>query len=126
MDSKLSTTHLDGTGIVVVSVEGDLDLSSGQPLEEAAAAALDASCSLLLDLSKCSFIDSIGARSLLHAARRLHEIGEEMAIVSTPESPVRKVLSLSGIAVVLAIFDTREEAAAVLASERVRGRRAAE
>jgi anti-anti-sigma factor len=120
MDFKLNTAALDGTDIVVASVEGEIDLSSGQPLAQAAGAALDARSGLLLDLSECSFIDSIGLRSLLHAQRLLDEIGEAMAIVSPPESPVRRMLTLSGIEVSVAILDTREEAAAVLANERAR------
>jgi hypothetical protein len=41
-----------------------------------------------------------------------------MVIVSDPESPVRRMLSVSGIDVSVAIFATREEALAVLLGER--------
>jgi anti-anti-sigma factor len=120
MEFKVSTEALEGTGILVASVEGDIDLSNGRPLAKAAGAAIDARSSLLLDLSQCSVIDSIGLRSLLHAGRLLDEIGEAMAIVSDPESPVRRMLSVSGVDVDVAIVATPEEALAVLARERVR------
>lgn len=118
---KVRTTSLDGTGVMVVSVEGDLDIANAQPLTRVTQVAVEAGCALLLDLSECSFIDLPGLRSVLRAHLALREIGEPMAVV-TGRSAVRSRLSATGIDLSVRVFTTPEEALACLATERVRVR----
>jgi anti-sigma B factor antagonist len=114
MDFKVSTTAVDGTGLVVVSVAGELDIATAERLAGPTEVAVEAECGLLLDLSECSFIDSSGLRSVLHAYRELGEIGEAMVVVAGRNSPVRKMLSLTGIDLSVRIFATRGDAIAWL------------
>jgi anti-sigma B factor antagonist len=117
MDFKVSTTAVDGTGVLVVSVAGELDIATAERLAEPTEVAVEAECGLLLDLSECSFIDSSGLRSVLHAHRELREIGETMVVVTGRNSPVRKMLSLTGIDLSVRIFATRGDAIAWLDTE---------
>lgn len=119
MDFKVSTAAFDGTDILVVSVEGELDLGTAKQLAAPTEVAVNADCALLLDLSACSFIDSTGLRTVLHAYRALGESGDAMVVVTGRDSPVKKLLSLSGIELVVRVFTTRRNAIAWLASERV-------
>jgi anti-sigma B factor antagonist len=119
MDLKVSSAALDGTGILVVSVEGELDLATAEQLQAPTEVARDADCALLLDLSACSFIDSTGLRTVLQAYRALGAGGDELVVVTGRDSPVQKMLSLTGIDLSIRVFATREEAVAWLGSERV-------
>ena len=109
MDFKVNTAAVDGAGVLVVSVEGDLDIATADRLDQPAEAAVNAGCALVLDLSQCSFIDSTGLRSVLQAHRALAGVGEPMALVAG-RSQVRKMLSLTAIDLSVRVFSTRGEA----------------
>jgi anti-sigma B factor antagonist len=108
MEFKVSTAAVDGTGLLVVSVEGDLDIATADQLAQPAEVAVNAGCALILDLSRCSFIDSAGLRSVLQAHHALAEVGEPMAIVA--RSQVRKMLSLTAVDLRVRVFSTSREA----------------
>lgn len=118
MDLKVSTAALDGTGILVVSVEGELDLATAERLEAPTEVARDADCALLLDLSQCSFIDSTGLRTVLQGCQALGSCGDELVVVTGRDSPVQKMLSLTGIDLSVRVFRTQGEAVAWLETDR--------
>ena len=117
MDFKVSTAAPDATGALVVSVEGELDISTAEHLAEPAGVAIESGRAVLLDLSECSFIDSSGLREVLHAYRRLDEIGRPMVVVTGRDSAVQKMLSVAGLDLSVRVFATPEEAFAWLGSE---------
>jgi anti-anti-sigma factor len=98
---------------LLVSVEGELDVSTAEQLAVPAEVATRAGCPLVLDLSECSFIDSTGLRAVLRVHQALTEVGEGMAVVSDG-SQVRKMLSVTAIDLSVHVFDTRTEAIAWL------------
>jgi anti-sigma B factor antagonist len=109
MEFEVSTAAVDGAGVLLVSIQGDLDIASADRLAEPAEVAVSSGCALVVDLSRCSFIDSSGLRSVLQAHHALAEAGEAMAIVA-PGSQVRKMLSLTAIDLRVRVFSTQGEA----------------
>jgi anti-anti-sigma factor len=102
MDFKLSTATL-------VSVEGELDLSTAEGLAEPIRLAVNADCPLILDLSACTFVDSTGLRFELHAHTALAESGRAMAVV-TDKPHVRELFSLTAIDLSVPVVATLDEA----------------
>ena len=84
MDFKARTATLDGFDGLLVSVDGELDIATVRTLAEAAELAVSVSCPLVLDLSECSFIDSMSPHFVLHTQQALAEVGEAMALVTRP------------------------------------------
>jgi anti-anti-sigma factor len=102
MDFKLSTATL-------VSVEGELDLSTAEELAKPTRLAVNADCPLILDLSACTFVDSTGLRFVLRAHMALADCGMAMAVViGNPH--VRELFSLTAIDLSVPVFATLDEA----------------
>jgi anti-sigma B factor antagonist len=100
----------------VVSVEGELDLSTAPRLKWMLVDALEAGRSqLVVDLSLASFMDSTALGVLVGVNRSLD--GGGLAIVcARPE--VLKTFELSGVDRLFAIFPTLDEALASLGVSR--------
>ena len=111
MDFNVRTGTFDAFGGAVVSVEGELDATTAAALAEPVEVAVNIGCPLILDLSECSFINSVGLRFVLQMHNALAEVGEAMALV-TDHSRTRKLLSLTGIDQSVRIFKTRRAAIA--------------
>jgi anti-anti-sigma factor len=114
MDFKISTSPIDRDGLLI-SVEGELDLSTADQVERSAEQAIAARCPLLLDLSGCSFIDSTGLRLVLKTHEALTKAGgpdAPMAVVASSE--IRKFFSITAIDQSVHVFTTRDEALASL------------
>lgn len=107
-------------GVRVLTVRGELDLSTApeleQPLEEAVAAG---DASVLVDLSACEFIDSTGIALIVRAWQRLDENadgneGGHRVVISSSNEQVRRVLEVTGLELSIAIHGSRDEALAAL------------
>jgi hypothetical protein len=70
----------------------------------------------MVDLSECSFIDSAGLRSVLHADHALSELGLRLAVV-TDQVQTKRLLSLTDIDQRLAVFKALDEAFAWFAAD---------
>ena len=87
LGSNPSTTFVAATewlegGVPVVSVTGELDLATASVLEEALLGVSDAAAgAVVVDLSRCSFIDLRGLRVLLAAHERLERADRPLALV---------------------------------------------
>ncbi len=109
-------TRLAGAEVAIVSAVGEVDLHTAARLHEA----LDGldeeriKC-LVIDLSRCGFIDSTGLGVLIAASKRLH-LDDPPTIACT--EAVRKVFAVTGLDAVFALCDTLDEA---LASARPTG-----
>lgn len=66
-------------GQAVVSVSGDLDLRGVGAIREPLSAALDSPV-VVLDLSRCTFCDSSGLRTIMEAARGAHLAGSSFRV----------------------------------------------
>jgi anti-sigma B factor antagonist len=110
--------ELDG-GVVLIAVEGELDLSTAPHLKWKVVDALQTGTGdLVLDLSPATFMDSTTLGMLVGVKRRLRD-GERLSIVCPP-GDVLKIFEFAGMDEAFAIFPTLAEALADL-----RGRRAA-
>ena len=101
----------DGNPVLVVSVEGELDVAvadelSAQLVEERWG---DYSA-VVVDLGALTFMDSAGLHSLLIGSEALANAGRPHAIVVPPSSPVNSILGLTGVSERLPIHPGREAA----------------
>lgn len=95
----------------VISVEGDLDLSTAPRLKWMLLEALQAGQDrLVVDLSQTTFMDSTALGVLIGVNRGL-DVGARLAIVC-PRSVVLKIFELSGMDGAFSLFDTIEQALA--------------
>ena len=99
----------------LVSFHGELDAASATDLKERLlTAAQEPAERLLIDLSGCSFIDSLGIAAIVAGSRAMQERGRPAAIAC--EHPrVRRMLSLTGVEDVTEVYWTRDEAIGALA-----------
>lgn len=104
-------------GVRTVSVRGELDLSTAPDLEGPLEQALEAGDgSVLIDLSRCEFIDSTGIALIVRAWQRLDngEDGRALVICSHNDQ-VRRVLEITGLELSIPVHGTRDEALAAMA-----------
>lgn len=105
-----------GTGIVLLTIHGDADLHVANVLRNHLSAAIgEARSALVVDLSRVTFIDSMGLGALLGGMKRLQRKGGAFLLV-VPEGDTRRVLQMTLLDRVFAIHATREAALAAVAS----------
>jgi anti-sigma B factor antagonist len=72
-----------------IALEGELDLSTAPVLEQALARALDSRGDIVVDLSRCSFIDARGIRVLANSARSLEAEQRKLRVIGLNGQPER-------------------------------------
>lgn len=94
-------------GVFVILVEGELDMNTATELERQLEAPLSApDSSLLLDLSRCEFIDSTGIALIVRAWQALDDrfslcgIGDQ----------VKRVLDVTGLEATIPTHRSRDDA----------------
>ncbi|MGN6588335.1 MAG: STAS domain-containing protein [Solirubrobacterales bacterium] len=105
-------------GVWTISVSGELDLSTAPDLEGPLQEALDSGeGSVLIDLSRCEFIDSTGIALIVRAWQQLDsgENGRSLVICSQNDQ-VRRVLEITGLELSIPVHTTRDEALAALST----------
>jgi anti-anti-sigma factor len=110
---KITTATLDGTGVLLVSVEGELDIATAERLAVPTQVAVSTGRPMILDLSACLFIDSTGLRAVLHTNKVLEEAGETMVVV-TDQEQVTNLFSLAAIDNSIRVFGDFNRAIALL------------
>ena len=94
----------------IVSVTGEIDLSTGPAFSTALHAALDAGAAqLIVDLSDCGFVDSTGVSILLGANDRLNHSGRRVAVVTDGPAVVR-TLQIMAVDTMLRLYPSRSAA----------------
>jgi anti-anti-sigma factor len=97
-----------------VALRGEIDLEAVPSLEPALDAAIrETAGAFVLDLCELEFLDSSGLRLILRARALLARGDRGLAIVCPP-GPVRRLFALAGIADLLFLYASRDEAAAAL------------
>jgi anti-anti-sigma factor len=85
----------DRNGLVHVALVGELDLSSvAKVQEELRRVEAAAPPTLVVDLSKLTFLDSTGLRCIVTADERARSEGRRIVIVRGPD-PVQRVFSIT-------------------------------
>jgi anti-sigma B factor antagonist len=91
------TSEPGNNGGLLLHVQGEVDLSTVDLLNEAMADAFDQGAEpLVLDLRGVEFIDSTGLRVMLRARSRAVEQGGSLLLMS-PSNAVIRLLELSGV-----------------------------
>jgi anti-sigma B factor antagonist len=92
-------TQSDATGVPIVTVAGELDISNAGTLEATVASiTAERPERLIFDLSGLRFMDSAGIAVLLAAARKVDTVH-----LRDPSPAVRRVVELTGLTDVLSI-----------------------
>jgi len=80
---------------VVVSVQGELDAATAEPLERALAAIDSIDCdTVVVDMAEVSFIDSSGLQALLNGRHDLarHDVG---LVICNPQGQARRLFEVA-------------------------------
>jgi anti-sigma B factor antagonist len=97
-----------------IAVRGEIDLDAVPVLEPMLDAVIrDTAGAFVLDLCELAFLDSSGLRLILRARALLAREDRALAIVCPP-GPVWRLFELAGIADLLFLYASREDAAAAL------------
>ena len=106
--SVSSERPADDLGVVIVS--GEVDIFTAPRFKECMVELLDDGVRrLVIDLSDVTFLDSTALGVLIGGVRRAHGVGGTMALVVTSR-PVERVLGVTGLDRVFAMYPTRAEA----------------
>jgi anti-anti-sigma factor len=97
-----------------VLVRGEVDIDTAPKLTASLDLAMrDSRGAFVVDLCEVTFLDSSGVSVLLHARAFLGREDRDLVIVCPPGS-ARRIFELAGIDDLLALFESREQAAASL------------
>ena len=97
-----------------VAIHGEVDVAAVPALERALEAAIETSVGgFVVDLSGVEFMDSSGLLAMLNARGLLTREDRALAVVC-PASPVRQLLEVAGVAQLLLVCESREDAEAAL------------
>jgi anti-anti-sigma factor len=112
-ESPLLTVRAsDVAGAVVVTVEGEIDVDTADVVLDALRLGFASDCSAVIaDLTQVSFFGSTGISTLITA----HDLAEDhcrVFQVVAPHRAVRRPLQVTGVADVLALYDSVDEALA--------------
>ena len=109
---EVHTATVSGAPGVIVG--GEVDISTAAQLTAALDAAIRESVgAFVVDLSDVEFLDSSGVNVLVRARAVLGRQERELVVVCPP-GPARRIFEMAGIADLLALFDSPEDAAASL------------
>jgi anti-sigma B factor antagonist len=100
--------------IPAVAVRGEVDISAVDMLDAVLESAILKSVgTFVVDLTEVSFLDSSGLAAIVRARALLGRDDRRLAVVSPP-GPARRILELTNMQELFAIFSSRQEAAEAL------------
>jgi anti-anti-sigma factor len=102
-DVRLRVEVDTADGVIVVRLDGELDVASALPLQTVLAALEESAANVCLDLRGLQFLDSSGLRIILGAHRQLAPVGE--LYLRCRPGAVRRALRISGVDQVLRVED---------------------
>lgn len=101
-------------GITRAALVGRMDIEGAHAIDEPFRVLSRLRRALIVDLSEVTFMASMGLRTLMVAARTQNDLGGKMVLAS-PQPPVAKVLSESGIGDIIGVYPSIEAAVAAIA-----------
>jgi anti-sigma B factor antagonist len=110
-------TSAPSDGYCIVRVIGELDIAHEEELRAELNSAIESDqAGVLVDLSKCEFIDSSGVRSLLlgREAQMASDRGNKRFALVTSNEQVLRILSVMGVDKVIPVHSTINEAMTTL------------
>ncbi|RDI33140.1 anti-anti-sigma factor [Lentzea flaviverrucosa] len=110
----LTVRAAEVAGLVVIAVEGEIDVDTADDVLDAVRLGfVSAGPALIADLTLVSFFGSTGISTLISAHELAEENGKKLHIVA-PQRAVRRPLQVTGVADVLSLYDSVEEAVSAL------------
>lgn len=110
----LTVRAADVAGVVVVGVEGEIDVDTADIVLDALRLGFESGCpAVVADLTEVSFFGSTGISTLITA----HELAEDYSAklhVVAPHRAVKRPLQVTGVADVLSLHDSVDEALSAL------------
>jgi anti-sigma B factor antagonist len=98
--------------VAVVILVGEVDLYTAPRFREVLLQTIDEGAErVVIDLTDVSFIDSTALGVLVSGGKRLQESAGKLAI-GCPDEKIRRILEITGLDTVFAVFPTRDEAVA--------------
>jgi anti-sigma B factor antagonist len=111
--SELTWTVEPGDHATVVHLDGVIDLATQQIFDEAVRAGLRGSSAItILNLDKVTFLASVGLRVLVQAHQDTQDSGRAVRVVDGA-AIVHRIMEISGLEQVLALYPTVTEAQVV-------------
>ena len=110
MDELLQVSREDRDGIPVVTVGGEVDVSTAPTLQAELNSIPAATARVVVDLSEVMFLDSTGIGVLIAAMNRLSDGGRDgtmQLVVTRPH--ILKVLEVTGLTSIFDIHGSLEE-----------------
>lgn len=108
VDLQVSTRVQEDRTVVVAA--GEIDLYTAPTLQtQLTEVVRDGPAHVVIDLSGVEFCDSTGMNVLLVALKRVRERDGSLALAG-PQSPVRRILEITGLDTVFAVYPTVDEA----------------
>lgn len=103
-DISLTVTAAEGGAWAIVSVRGEIDVSTAGSLEEAVRNCLASSGRVIIDLSGVQFMDSTGLNVLIRAQSSSNDDPSEVLRLAGVPDRVSKLLRLTQLDSVFAVF----------------------
>jgi len=103
-DALISYQPVDADGLILASLDGDLDLDCADRVRDSLAetAGRDDCRFLRIDVAELNFIDSYALGALISALNTATATGVVLTLVN-PSPPVRKALQVTGLAEVFGL-----------------------
>lgn len=111
----ISTSLIHREGLAVVSIAGEIDLSTAPTFEAAIAEALDDEPPVLvIELSEVSFMASVGLRILASTHEKVSDSVQIAVVAGNPATS--RPMQLTGLDNVLALYPTLDDALTAMAN----------
>lgn len=110
----LTVRTAEVAGVTVLVVEGELDVDTADNVLDAVRLGFaSGGPALVADLTRVSFFGSTGISTLITAHELADEQGKKLHIVA-PQRAVKRPLQVTGVADVLSLYDSVDEAVSAL------------
>jgi anti-anti-sigma factor len=106
-----------GDGFTEVALDGRFDIAGAQAVDARFQELAHSAQTLIVDLSKVTFIASLGVRTLMVGAKTMIHRGADMAVCGADEN-VSKVLRSTGFSEIVVLYPDFASAAAALQERR--------
>jgi len=114
---ELQYSELDN-GIRLIELNGALDMNGTYAIEvEFVRHCTGKNVHVLVDLSRVSYISSIGIPMLINSAKAVTSQGGKMALLN-PQKTVEDVLEITGIPLIIPVYSDLQSAIAALLSSK--------